>query len=74
MRTQKISNKKNIVEPDYTKAVKEFLTLKKPNKVMITKLIDVIYLSEDGTIDIKYKVQNPYKEQKQELSAPFLFR
>jgi site-specific DNA recombinase len=55
---------KNIVEPDYTKAVKEFLTLKKPNKVMITKLIDVIYLSEDGTIDIKYKVQNPYKEQK----------
>ena len=53
---------KNIVEPDYTKAVKEFLALKKPNKIMITKLIDVIYLSEDGTIDIHYKVQNPYKE------------
>ncbi len=55
---------KNIVEPNYVKTVKEFLSLKKPNKIMITKLIDVIYLSEDGTIDIHYKVQNPYKEQK----------
>jgi len=54
---------KNIVEPDYTKAVKEFLSLKNPNKILITKLIDVIYLSEDGTIDIHYKVQNPYKEK-----------
>lgn len=44
------------------KIVKEFLSLKKPNKLLITRLIDVIYLSEDGTIDIHYKIQNPYKE------------
>ena len=53
---------KNIVEPEYSKIVKEFLSLKKPNKLLITRLIDVIYLSEDGTIDIHYKIQNPYKE------------
>ena len=53
---------KGIAEPEYSKIVKEFLSLKKPNKLMITKLIDVIYLSEDGTIDIHYKIQNPYKE------------
>lgn len=54
---------KNTIEPNYTKIVKEFLSLKKPNKIIINKLIDVIYLSEDGTIDIHYKVQNPYKEK-----------
>lgn len=53
---------KNIVEPNYTKIVKEFLALKKPTKILITQLIDVIYLSEDGTIDIHYKVKNPYKK------------
>jgi DNA invertase Pin-like site-specific DNA recombinase len=57
---QEIINK-NIVEPEYSKIVKEFLALKKPNKIVITKLINVIYLSEDGTIDIHFKVQNPYK-------------
>lgn len=55
---------KNIEEPDYSKIVKEFLSLKKPNKILIAKLIDVIYISEDGTIDIHYKVKNPYKELK----------
>ncbi len=55
--------KKNIIEPDYSKIVKEFLSLKKPNKLMLLNLIDVIYIGEDGTIDIHYKVQNPYKEK-----------
>lgn len=55
---------KSIEEPNYTKIVKEFLSLKKPNKILITKLIDVIYISEDGTIDIHYKVKNPYKEKR----------
>ena len=50
---------KNVIEPDYEKIVKEFLSLKKPNKLMLLKLIDVIYISEDGTIEINYKVQNP---------------
>jgi DNA invertase Pin-like site-specific DNA recombinase len=57
---QEIINK-NIVKIEYSKIVKEFLALKKPNKIVITKLIDVIYLSENGTIDIHFKVQKPYK-------------
>lgn len=60
---QGVINKK-VVEPNYTKIVKEFLSLKKPNKILITKLINAIYISEDGTIDIHYKVKNPYKEIK----------
>ena len=52
---------KKIVEPNYNKTVKDFLAMKKPNKIIIGKLIDKIELSEDGTIDIHYKVQNPYK-------------
>lgn len=53
---------KSVEEPNYTKIIKEFLSLKKPNKILITKLIKVIYISEDGTIDIHYKVKNPYKD------------
>ena len=52
---------KSVEEPKYTKIVKEFLSLKKPNKILITKLIKVIYISEDARIDIHYKVKNPYK-------------
>ena len=55
---------KSVEEPNYTKIVKEFLSLKKPNKILITKLIEVIYISEDGRVDIHYKVKNPYKEIK----------
>lgn len=53
---------KKIIEPNYNKIVKDFLAMKKPNKIIIGKLIDKIELSEDGTIDIHYKVQNPYKK------------
>ena len=58
---QEVINK-SVEKPNYTKIVKEFLSLKKPNKILITKLIEVIYISEDGRIDIHYKVKNPYKE------------
>ncbi|HHX33003.1 MAG TPA: recombinase family protein [Mollicutes bacterium] len=57
---ESITAKKN-VEPNYNKKVKDFLAMKKPNKKIIGKLIEKIELSEDGTIDIHYKVQNPYK-------------
>lgn len=53
---------KSVEEPNYTKIVKEFISLKQPKKILITKLIEVIYVSEDGTIDIHYKVKNPYKD------------
>lgn len=49
-------------EPNYTKIIKDFLSLKKPNKILITKLIKVIYISEDGQVDIHYKVKNPNKD------------
>ena len=52
---------KNIKTPDYIKIVKEFLSIKNPNKIIVGKLIDVIYVSADGTIDIHYKFTNPYK-------------
>ena len=52
---------KKIVEPNYAKIVKDFLAMKKPNKIIIGKLIDKIELSEDGQVDIHYKVQKPYK-------------
>ena len=52
---------KSVEEPNYTKIIKEFLSLKKPNKILITKLIKVIYISADGMIDIYYKVKTPYQ-------------
>lgn len=55
---------KSVEKPNYTKIVKDFLSLKKPNKILITKLIKVIYISEDGRVDIHYKVKNPSKKIK----------
>ncbi len=49
----------SLIEPDYNKIIKEFLSLTKPNKIVFAKLIDIIYLSEDGTINVKFKVRNP---------------
>lgn len=53
---------KSVEERNYTKIVKDFLSLKEPSKILITKLIKIIYISDDGRIDIHYKVKNPYKE------------
>lgn len=53
---------KSVEEPNYSKVIKDFLSLKKPNKILITKLIKVIYISEDGQVDIHYKVKNPNKD------------
>lgn len=39
-----------------------FIEVKKPNKILITKLIKVIYISETGIIDIYYRIKNTYKE------------
>jgi len=52
---------KKVIEPNYSKLIKDFLTMKKTNKIIVGKLIDKIELSENGIIDIYYKVQNPYK-------------
>ena len=46
---------------DYNKAIKEFMKLQNPNKILISKLIEVIYISENGDIDIHYKIRNPNK-------------
>ena len=45
---------------DFNKIINDFLSLKKPNKLLIVKLIDKISLSENGTINIYYKIKCPY--------------
>lgn len=52
---------KSILKPNYKTIVKDFLELEKPNKILIGKLIKVIYISEDGLIDIHYKIKKPCK-------------
>ena len=49
----------NKPKQDYTKIVDDFLNLN--NKLIILNLIEVIYLKQDGTIDIYYKIQKPNK-------------
>ncbi len=49
----------NQVKQDYEKIINDFLNLN--NKLIILNLIEVIYLKQDGTIDIYYKIQNPNK-------------
>jgi len=43
----------------YEKKVNDFLALKINPKLIILKLIDVIYLNENGTINIHYKIKKP---------------
>lgn len=45
---------------DINKIVSNFLNFNKPHKLLIVKLIDKISLSENGTIDIYYKIKPPY--------------
>lgn len=50
-----IKRKKEL--PKYDKIIKDFLSLNNPKKLVIIKLIDIIYIHENGTIDIHYKLQ-----------------
>lgn len=54
-----LKNSKNEPNINYDKIVKDFLELKKLNKITIVQLIKEIYLSEDGTIEIYYNIQEP---------------
>ena len=54
-----IVEQKNNSEPDYQKIINNFLNLKNINKSIITKLIDAIYINENGTINIHYNFINP---------------
>ena len=45
--------------PNYNKIINDFLSLNNPSKLIITKLINEIYIDENGTIIINYKVKNP---------------
>ncbi len=46
-------------DQNVNKIVNDFLTISKPNKLLIVKLIDKISLSENGTINIYYKIKPP---------------
>lgn len=49
-------NNQNI---DYDKMLEEFVELQNPSKILISKLIESIYVSEDGVVNIYYKIRNP---------------
>ena len=48
----------NKIKKDYNKIIDDFLNLN--NKLIILNLIDIIYLNQDGIIDIYYKIQKPH--------------
>ena len=52
--SKKVSNNYTI---NYLKYINEFLELNNPNKIIITKLINKITISENGTIDIYYNIK-----------------
>ncbi len=45
---------------DVNKIVDDFINFSKPNKLLIVKLIDKIFLNQNGTIDIYYKIKPPH--------------
>ncbi len=51
--------KNKTTKEDYDNIINNFFSLNS-NRLIILNLIDVIYLSENGNIDIYYKVQCPY--------------
>lgn len=42
--------------------IKEYLKMEQPSRLLISNLIDTIYLSQDKTIEIHYKFKNVIKE------------
>lgn len=46
-------------KPNYEKIVQDFLSFQQPSRILITKLIDVINIGEDGTIQLFLKIQKP---------------
>ena len=48
----------NKIKKDYNKIIDDFLNLN--NKLIILNLIEVIYLNQDGIINIYYKIQKPH--------------
>ena len=45
---------------DYEKIVSDYLALKKPNRKVLSALIDKIIIDEDKNIEIKYKIRTPF--------------
>jgi len=48
------------INKDYEKIVSDYLALKKPNRKVLSALIDKIIIDEDKNIEIKYKIRTPF--------------
>jgi len=59
--SEKFQQKKSSIL-NYEKIVKDFLQLKKPNKFIITSLIEKIELNKDGKIEIYYRFECPQRQ------------
>ena len=51
--------KKKPTDDDYTKIVKEYLKMRKPNKRLLASIIDKIIINEKKEITIVYKIKKP---------------
>lgn len=64
-KVKSLENELDIIEEkmkpnnDYTSIVKEYLSLRKPNKRLLACIIDKIIINQDKEITIKYKIKNP---------------
>lgn len=53
----KVANKENA---KYTSIIKEYLSLKKPSKQLLSSLIDKIVIDEEQNVNICYKIKPLY--------------
>lgn len=58
---QMISNLEGTtINRDYEKIVTEYLSLKKPNRTILSNLIDKVIIDENKNIEIIYKIRTPF--------------
>lgn len=49
-----------LIDKDYQKVVKEYLSLKKPNRALLANIIDKITIDENKNIEIYYKIRKSW--------------
>ncbi len=59
--TLKIIENKVYDEPNYKKIVEKYLSFETPERTSLLQIIDKIEVSQDGSLDIYYKIKTPYK-------------
>ena len=54
-----IIDKKIIPDDDYSKVVKEYLSMRKPSRYLLARIIDKIIINQNKEITIKLRIKNP---------------